>query len=309
MSRRSTPGAPEGILLVDKPAGWTSHDVVAKTRKITGQRRLGHTGTLDPMATGLLVLCLGRATRLVEFMTSHEKRYEGVIALGVSTTTDDAAGEMVGSLPLPVIDEATLRALETRFKGRIEQTPPVFSAVSVRGERAYAIARRGGSVQLEPRPVEIHTLQLTAISPDRLGVRVRCGPGTYVRALARDIGTTLGCGAHLAELRRLSVGTFELTHARSLEAIAAVAAAGRLPEILLPVDDGIVDLPAILLANARGARLLNGELLGPLQRGWHAASPARIYAASGDFLAIGEVDSSGIVSARKVLASPDKVLC
>ncbi|MEP7216707.1 MAG: tRNA pseudouridine(55) synthase TruB, partial [Anaerolineaceae bacterium] len=190
----------DGILIIDKPAGWTSHDVVAKTRRITRQRRIGHTGTLDPMATGVLVLCLGRATRLVEYMTRHDKHYVGEITLGVTTDTDDAEGDELELKNVPELTEADLRRLEAAFIGDLQQRPPAYSAIKIDGKRAYALARAGAVVELRSRPVVVHELRLDPIAADRLRVEVRCGPGTYVRSIARDIGELVGSGAHLSAL-------------------------------------------------------------------------------------------------------------
>ena len=196
--RRKGDSGLTGVLLIDKEPGWTSHDVVARARRLTGQRRIGHTGALDPMATGLLVLCLGRATRLVEYMMPSEKAYEGEIALGQEMDTDDAEGAptRAGELPEGAID---LDALARQFTGEIMQTPPAYSAVKVDGRRAYALAREGETPELKPRPVRVSTLRLERLAPDRLRVNVSCGPGMYVRSLARDIGRAIGCGAHLAD--------------------------------------------------------------------------------------------------------------
>ena len=157
----------DGIVVIDKPTGWTSHDVVAKTRGITRQRRIGHTGTLDPMATGVLVLCLGQATRLVEYMTAHDKRYVGEIVLGVTTDTDDADGEVISRTPVPDVGPLTLGDLERQFSGRLLQRPPNYSAIKVGGKRAYSLARAGETQELATRPVTVHELRLTLVSPAR----------------------------------------------------------------------------------------------------------------------------------------------
>jgi tRNA pseudouridine55 synthase len=195
-------------LLVDKPSGWTSHDVVAKVRGLSRQRQIGHTGTLDPMATGLLVLCLGRATRLVEYMVGHDKAYTGIIQLGASTTTDDAEGEVTERAPVPALTADDQRRVAAAFTGRIEQVPPAYSAVKVAGQRAYAVARKGGAVSLGARPVTVYEMALELEGSDRLRIEVRCSSGTYVRSLARDMGVALGTLGHLAALRRKSVGGF-----------------------------------------------------------------------------------------------------
>lgn len=289
----------EGILLVDKPAGWTSHDVVAKARRIAGQRRIGHTGTLDPAATGLLVLCLGRATRLVEFMIGHGKSYTGMITLGVRTDTDDAEGKTLSRSPLPHLDPARLRAIEGKFSGAIAQRPPAYSAIKVEGERAYRAARRGDAASLAERTVRVDRLVLSRASEDRLAIEVDCGPGTYVRALARDIGEELGCGAHLSALRRTRAGRFAIEEALSMQEVELLAEAGLLGEALIPADEGIADLPAVLLRDDTSAALGHGN---PVQL--EPASPAhdnlRVYTASGDFAGLASAVRSGELRPRKM---------
>jgi tRNA pseudouridine55 synthase len=258
MARRSrTEPEHHGILLVDKPAGWTSHDVVAQVRGLARQRQIGHTGTLDPLATGLLVLCLGRGTRLVEYMVGHDKAYEGEIRLGAATTTDDAEGEVIEAAPVPAVTAEMLRGLEARFSGAIEQIPPAFSAVNIQGQRAYAIARKGGAPALQPRPVVIYSLHLEVAAPETLRIAVSCGAGTYVRSLARDIGRALGTTGHLASLRRTRVGAFDIRDAWEIEALGVIASAGLLGETLIPPDEGVADLAAAIVAPG-GAQLAHG---------------------------------------------------
>lgn len=296
------PGRPEqphdGILLVDKPQGWTSHDVVAKVRGLARQRRVGHTGTLDPMATGLLVLCLGRATRLVEYMVAHDKTYEGEIRLGASTTTDDAEGEVIATAPVPPLTEALLRTLESRFSGAIEQVPPAFSAVKVAGQRAYAVARKGGVPALQPRTVTVHALRLEVAARDRLRLAVTCGAGTYVRSLARDIGRELGCLGHLSALRRTRAGLFAVEDAWRLDDLAGLAGADRLAEALAPPDEGVADVAAAVLTPERAGLLANGGRV-------RVESPrpiplARVFDSTGEFVAIGRIREDEILEPLKV---------
>lgn len=291
----------DGIIVIDKPSGWTSHDVVAKARGITGQRRIGHTGTLDPAATGVLVLCLGQATRLVEYMSTHEKRYEGEIVLGVSTATDDAEGEVLEERPIPALDDEVLRQLERAFTGPLQQRPPAFSAIKVDGMRAYKRARAGDDAPLPSRPVVVHSLALERNGEGRLGIRVHCGPGTYIRSIARDIGEALGCGAHLANLRRTSAGNFSLSDALTLEQLGGLVAGGDLVEILLQPDEGVATLDAVLIATECAARLRLGLALDGQEPPVRAAAVARIYDASGSFVGIGSVAGNGEIHAIKVL--------
>ena len=296
----SPPGGPEGILLVDKPAGWTSHDVVAKARRLCGQRRIGHTGTLDPMATGLLVLCLGRATRLVEYMAGHDKAYEGEIVLGATTGTDDAEGQVIGRAEVPQVDDGTLRGLEQRFSGRLSQRPPAYSAIKVGGKRAYAVARSGGTVDLPEREIVIHRLELELVAPDRLRVRVECGAGTYVRSLARDVGEALGCGGHLAALRRHRAGPFAVGQAVTLDVLADLVAAGRLELVLLPPDEGMLDRPAAIVEASRARLLAHGMAL-EVTPGVSAEGPLRVYDTGGAFTGVGQL-AAGTLRAGKILA-------
>jgi tRNA pseudouridine55 synthase len=214
--------ATHGVIVVDKPAGWTSHDVVAKVRKIYHQRRVGHAGTLDPDATGVLLVGLGRATRLLRFLQDTSKGYRGTIVFGVSTTTIDASGEVVDRRPMP-IDLADIEAVIPAFLGEIEQLPPMVSAVKVGGRRLHELARRGEEVERAPRRVRVDRIDIEAFEPGpypAATVLVECSSGTYVRSLAADIGGRLGGVAHLGELRRLHIDSFTLDEARTLAALA-----------------------------------------------------------------------------------------
>ena len=205
-----------------KPAGPTSHDVVDRARRALGTRRVGHLGTLDPLADGLLVLVVGRATRLAPFAAGWTKRYEGTIRLGVATSTDDATGEpLSSSAAWRTMDQAQVTAALARFLGVQEQRPPAHSAVKVGGERAYRRARRGEALALAPRPVEVHALELVDYAPPDIRFRATVSAGTYLRGLARDVGDALACGAHLAALRRTAVGPFELQDAVAPDAVTA----------------------------------------------------------------------------------------
>ncbi len=299
--RRKGDSGLTGVLLIDKEPGWTSHDVVARARRLTGQRRIGHTGALDPMATGLLVLCLGRATRLVEYMMPSEKAYEGEIALGQEMDTDDAEGAptRAGELPEGAID---LDALARQFTGEIMQTPPAYSAVKVDGRRAYALAREGETPELKPRPVRVSTLRLERLAPDRLRVNVSCGPGMYVRSLARDIGRAIGCGAHLARLRRTGSGPFHVSRAVPVEALGGFVEAGKLDEVVLPADEGVSESAAAILATSHAEQLRSGQMAWARGGFLRPATLARLYGADGSFVGVGQVDEPGRVRALKVVA-------
>lgn len=226
----------DGVLLVDKPAAWTSHDVVAKVRAHFGFKKVGHCGTLDPMATGLLVLVLGRATRLSEKLISDDKAYEGTILLGVTTNTEDADGEVIETKPVPPLTEADLQAVFQKFRGDIYQTPPMVSAIKHQGRPLYKLARKGIEVEREPRLIHIYDFRLLATELPRINFRLNCSKGTYVRTLAADIGRQLGCGAHLSGLRRIAAGSFKLEQAHTLEQILAQPRA-QLPQWIMPILD------------------------------------------------------------------------
>ncbi|MBK8558769.1 tRNA pseudouridine(55) synthase TruB [Candidatus Amarobacter glycogenicus] len=302
MSKRSDSGL-DGILLIDKPAGWTSHDVVAKARRITGQRRIGHTGTLDPMATGLLVLCLGQATRLVEYLTGHDKRYTGTIALGRTTTTDDAEGETVEESAVPRMDEGILDDHLEAFRGPILQKPPVFSALKIAGRRAYDLARSGEAPELAARRVTVHGLDAAIAGPGTVAIDVSCSSGTYIRSLARDLGPSLGCGGHLSALRRHRAGPFSLQGAVTLERLEAAAADGTLDELLLPTDDGISVIDAAILGAEGVDAVAHGVAWQAPGGTIRAADPVRIYGTLGEFVGIGSVSDTGEIRPRKVFLS------
>ena len=209
-----------GVLVIDKPAGWTSHDVVAKARGLTGIRQIGHSGTLDPMATGVLVLCLGKATRLLEYLTGLPKTYLAGITLGAATDTYDATGTVIYQHPLPELTAEALEQTLDGFRGEIMQTPPAYSAIKRNGEAQYKRARRGEEVVLDPRPVTVYELTLLEFDDGVIRIRITCSAGTYVRSIAHDLGQVLGCGAHLSSLRRLAVGPFGIDQAVTLQQLA-----------------------------------------------------------------------------------------
>jgi tRNA pseudouridine55 synthase len=215
-----TSPAPDGVVVVDKPSGMTSHDVVARIRRLAGTRRVGHAGTLDPMATGVLVVGIGRATRLLGHVAGHDKEYAATIRLGVTTTTDDADGDVVDTRDASAVDDAALKAEVSALTGDIEQVPSSVSAIKVGGVRAYTRARAGEIVELTARPVTVAAFDVVARRGEEVDVHVECSTGTYIRALARDVGAALGVGAHLTALRRTRVGAFGIDRARGLDALA-----------------------------------------------------------------------------------------
>lgn len=269
----------DGVVVVDKASGWTSHDVVARIRKLAGTRRVGHAGTLDPMATGVLVVGVGAATRLLGYVAGHDKDYDATIRLGVVTTTDDAEGDVVSTTDASEVADIAVREAMASLTGDIEQVPSSVSAIKVGGERAYAKVRRGEAVELASRPVQIGEFALVARHDADLQVRVRCSSGTYVRALARDLGAALGVGAHLTALRRTRVGCFGLDQARTLDDLAGEFA-------LIPLADAVAAaLPRWDVDEATATRLRYGQRLPP---GGLAAGPVGVFAPSGE--AVGLVE-------------------
>jgi tRNA pseudouridine55 synthase len=250
-----------GLLLVDKPAGPTSHDVVARLRRSSRERTIGHTGTLDPRATGLLPLLFGGATRLASLLLGGDKTYEAVIRLGLATSTDDDDGQPIGEPAAVVPDDAAIRDALDVFRGTFEQVPPRHSAKRVGGERAYDLARRDVPVDLKPVTVTVHELEWRGRVGDAVSVRVKASSGFYVRALARDLGRRLGCGGHLQRLRRTASGPFTVDHAVPLDEAEALGSheAGR----LLSAADALPHLPAVQVGQRGQARVSHGNPIGP----------------------------------------------
>jgi len=262
-----------GVLVVDKPAGPTSHDVVDRVRRALGVRRVGHTGTLDPFATGVLPMCVGRATRLARFLAEGEKRYRASVRLGFATSTDDLTGEPLGLSRPVALSEAAVREACRRWTGPILQVPPAYSAKRIDGERSYRLARQGVEVDRRAAPVQVHRLDVLELHADRLELDVRCSPGTYVRALARDLGESLGVGAHLTALRRTCSGGFGLEAAVAWDDLDAEA--GRR---LLPMARLLTELPAVTVTAEGLAALRHGRALSPalVAAGFPERPPARM---------------------------------
>jgi tRNA pseudouridine55 synthase len=271
----------DGILNLDKPKGWTSHDVVASVRRLTRMRRVGHAGTLDPLAGGVLLVCLGRATRVAEYLVAGRKRYRAVIHLGVSTDSHDADGQVTGTAPLRS-SRAEVEAALTHFCGAIQQVPPMVSAIKRDGQPLYKLARRGITIARAARPVEIYQLTLTDWSPPHLTLELTSSPGTYVRALARDLGQRLGCGAHLSALTRLSSGNFKLKQAINLEQFAAAVAEGNWHHLILPIDAGLGHFPVCTLDAQESRRVRSGQSLAARLISAPKDQLCRAYATHGD---------------------------
>lgn len=271
--------AVSGLLIVDKPQGITSHDVVSRTRRLAHTRRVGHAGTLDPMATGVLVLGINKATRLLTWITDHSKRYEARVRFGVETTTEDAEGEVTSTKGCEGLGNEEIEAVLSRFRGTISQVPSAVSAIKVNGKRAYARVRAGEDVKLEPREVEISLLEVQGqprshrveyalegksayVNCVDLNVVVECSAGTYIRALARDLGNALGCGAHLISLRRTRVGEFSIDCAHTLQSLdeAAELSGGEAPLPLTSLSEAAREMfPCLLLSEAEAGAFSHGQ--------------------------------------------------
>jgi len=248
-----------GVMVVDKPAGWTSHDVVARMRRILGERSIGHLGTLDPMATGVLPLVLGRMTRLCQFYAASEKAYEGTIRLGVATDTYDCDGDPVGAPREVNVRLEEVRSAAAVFSGLIRQTPPPFSAKKIKGVPAYKLARRKQEVELQPVEVEVKEFAICGMDRDLVGFHCRVSSGTYVRSLAQQLGQELGTGAHLASLRRTVVAEFTLEQSRTLEEIAEAASQGRSEDLLIHPRRVLPEIPAVTATDEDIGRIRHGR--------------------------------------------------
>jgi tRNA pseudouridine55 synthase len=271
------------VLNISKPRGVTSHQMVALVRRLFHQKRVGHAGTLDPLAEGVLPVLLGRATRLADQAAAGVKVYYAEILLGTVTSTDDLEGEIISTAVVPEYSDAEVRAVLDQFTGEIEQVPPMYSAVKLAGEAAYRRARRGEQVEIRPRRIRIDRIRLVSRTQDHICIVVRCGKGTYIRSLARDIGERLGPGATLARLVRLRVGPFHICDSVSPEELDEARESERLASYLMPSDAACNQLPAIVLDDERSQRAMQGQ-------GWQTepgdVGPARVYTSRGAFLGL-----------------------
>ena len=279
-----------GIVIIDKPAGWTSQDVTARLRRVFGTRRIGHGGTLDPMATGVLPVFVGRATRGVEFFEHAEKTYETELLLGVATDTEDTTGTVLTRREVSVTQEQLDGTLE-RFRGEIMQIPPMYSALKVNGQKLCDLARKGRQVERQPRPVTVHELTLLSREGDTLRLRVRCSKGTYIRTLCADIGEALGCGGCMQALRRTQAGEYTIAEAVPLQQLLEAAE----PEIYLrDVDTMFRGYPAVKLTVNQEKRCRNGNAFSVSLPG----GTYRAYSQSGEFLMLAKVED-GVMSTIK----------
>jgi len=291
----------DGILLLDKPAGLTSNAALQQVKRAFGASKAGHTGSLDPIATGLLPVCFGEATKLSGFFLSADKRYRAGFQLGVATETGDCEGGVVRRSTVEVGDEVIERAMD-RFRGEFEQIPSMYSAIKKDGKPLYELARQGIEVERQARPVTVYTLDWQRLAGDRLAVELHCSSGFYVRSLAHDLGEALGCGAHVDALTRVAVGDFKLEDAVSLDRVEALREApARLDELLIPGDRGLQHLPGIILSTDAAYYLVRGQAVraAKLPR----SGLVRLYAEEAGFLGVGKVLGDGRVAPKRLFQS------
>jgi tRNA pseudouridine55 synthase len=287
MSRKPRPAAYDGALVIDKPRGRTSHDVVEAVRRILGFRQVGHLGTLDPLATGVLVLLLGRATRFAQFYAGRRKRYECSFRFGFATDTYDADGTPLGPDTNPHLNQNELERLATGLTGKLQQMPPAFSAKKIQGRPAHELARQHKPVELKPVEIEVFEFRLLNLEGPRARFAVECAAGTYIRSLAHDMGLQLGCGAHLAEIVRTAVGEFTLDRAICLDAFARAAQSGQAAQWIVPLGNLLTDLPRVSVLPFIERRVRHGSrfqvTLSQVQAGRHEipqGAPAQLDSAT-----------------------------
>lgn len=279
----------DGVIVVDKPEGWTSHDVVGKLRSLAKTKRVGHLGTLDPIATGVLPVVIGKATRLSQFYTRSDKIYEGVVRFGWATDSYDRTGVVVGAATEPQLTAGEIEMRLAQFRGEIWQTPPPVSAKKIAGKRAYELARQSLPVELEPVRVNIYALELLEFTGMEARLWTHCSGGTYLRSIAHDLGQALGCGAHLRELRRLASGEFELAQARTIAQLASLVEQDRLAEALVPAAEMLPLFPRVFVDDLTATQIRNGRNFpaSPFRQ-QPAARHVKAITREGDLVAIGE---------------------
>jgi len=287
-----------GILLLDKPLGLSSNQALGRAKWLLGVKKAGHTGSLDPLATGMLPLCFGEATKVAGLLLGNRKRYEAHVRLGSTTTTADAEGEVTATNPVPPLDDATVAALLARFTGVIRQRPPAYSALKRDGVPLYKLARRGEEVVAPEREVRIDSIELLRRTADTLDLRVTCGTGTYIRSLATDLGAAIGCGAHLGGLRRTWVEPFEAQAMVTLEQLEAAVAAGGGAALVMPIDAALQEMPRVDLDAAESVRLRHGHAQVRLDETW--TGHCRMYDDAGQLAALGERTGDGLVRPTRV---------
>jgi tRNA pseudouridine55 synthase len=287
----------DGILNINKPSGMTSHDVVQIARRLLGEKRIGHTGTLDPLATGVLILCIGKATRIAQYLEAGEKEYRAIMRLGVTTDTLDAAGRILETRTYEKPDRRTLLRVMQQFTGTIMQSPPAFSAVKISGVPSYKLARQGKAIQNKPRPATIYGIELTAFEDPLVSLTVRCSKGVYIRSLCAEMGNALYAGAHLAGLQRTRSGSFSINAAVTIETLARMAENGTVADVVTSIDDALAEFPVVELGTAESGRVMHGNKVDcpGADKGLNAwRGLVRVHDSVGRFLALARYDGATI---------------
>lgn len=291
-----------GILLLDKPVGISSNRALQQIKGMFNAKKAGHTGSLDPLASGLLPLCFGEATKLSSFLLDSDKSYYTECQLGVTTSSGDAEGEILESKTVPQFDVSQIEAVLAEFTGEIMQLPPMHSALKMNGQPLYKLARQGLEVEREPRKITIYDIKLISLEADKLVIDVKCSKGTYIRTLAEDIGKKLGCGAHVSALRRYQVGLFHLDHAIKLETVQEMRdekAFSAMDELIIPMENALENWPSVELSDDAAHYLRQGQpVLVPRApaEGW-----VRLFEKQGDFLGVGEIQDDGLIAPKRLL--------
>lgn len=297
-----------GIVLLDKPEGLSSNAAMQKVKRLFEARKAGHGGSLDPLATGLLPVCFGRATRVAAYLLDAVKGYETDCELGATTSTGDKEGEVTSQCPVPDLSEADIRVAMQALTGKIQQIPPMYSALKHQGKRLYQLARSGVEVEREPREVTIYAFELIRREKNLLTLRVECSKGTYIRTLVEDLGNLLGCGAHVARLRRTLVAPFDAENMCSLEQLAQARDAGEsaLLSHLQSADTALVDMPEVRVDRPTAARLSHGQR-APVDDTLPESTLLRIYGPQGQFVGIGTLEPGGLLKIQRLLGNPEEI--
>lgn len=298
----------DGILLLDKPLHLTSNGALQRVKYLFSAKKAGHTGSLDPLATGMLPLCFGEATKFSQFLLESDKSYQVTIQLGVQTTTGDAEGEVIATKSVDAFSEKQLIEVLRQFEGTIQQIPPMFSAIKIQGKPLYELARKGIEIEREPRIVHIYHLQLLDVLQDKISLDIHCSKGTYVRTLAEDIGEKLGCGAHVIELRRTTVSPYDqikMHTMKEIEDIHAQYGADALKELLIPIETAVQSLPSVTLSTSAQFYIRTGQpVMVP-----HLPTDGmvRLYSQAGQFLGVGDIMDDGRVAPKRLISQPEKM--
>ncbi len=310
MGRRRFGRAISGVVLIDKAPGMTSNDVVQKAKRLFFATKAGHTGALDPLATGVLPICFGESTKFSQYLLDSDKTYESEFTLGVTTATADSDGEVLSSTDASVITKSAVESAIEKYEGDIQQIPPMYSALKKDGQPLYKLARAGVEVEREARPVTVFSYELLAFEPGeqaKVRVRIHCSKGTYIRSLAADLGDDLGCGAHVSSLRRVATGDFNIDGAQTLDALTEMRGDDRaevLDDQLLPVDAPVSRLPAMELDDDSAFYFIRGQAVMDTQvyRIAEEGGKVRVFRTDGVFLGLGEVTDDGCITPRRLVA-------